>query len=643
MKLINNKLYLTFTELTSLGIAKTTLTDAKLNQRDCWSFITDPSDHRAVLIEYESLKDKYKALVVAKYGDPYKHNAFTELRKHLRTDAKAYEFYSNCPTDHRDRYTKAAEWLNLIIAFTTKGSKDELKKLGMKAPDFWQTVAAILEMDKVYLPYEYTRLVRTRNKYLATGYECLITKKDGNNNARKITPESGEWLIARFANPVHRINLPQLLVEYNERALGLGLKPLKSEQALYTYLYSKAVIQKWYGARYGELKAKEKFGYKIKTILPSMRDALWYSDGTKFNYYDAVGKLKPGYIVYEVIDVYSEVMLGYCIARSENYEAQYHAFKMAIQYAGQKPYELRYDNQGGHNKLNNEGFLDKLARLSLNTKPYNGSSKTIEALFGHFQQQIQNEDWYYTGQNITARKASSRANMEFIVANQRSLPTIEELTITYELKRTKWNNGLHSKYNRPRAELYQESVNPACKPVDYLEMVELFWLTKPTPITYFNHGITVQVSNEKYEYEVLKGGMPDKDFRRKYIDAKFIVKYDPMDMSHIRLYVDNGAGLEFIAEASPRITVKRAIQEQEPGHALKIRGLLDFADQERIDRHESIQETMAKHEMHPENYGLVYPKIKGVNKAKRDKSLGEVFKEQSLVDALDNETYEDLM
>ena len=43
--------------------------------------------------------------------------------------------------------------------------------------------------------------------------------------------------------------------------------------------------------------------------------------------------------MYEVVDAYSEVLLGYYISDNEDYIAQYHAFRMAIQTSRYKPYE----------------------------------------------------------------------------------------------------------------------------------------------------------------------------------------------------------------------------------------------------------------------------------------------------------------
>lgn len=112
-----------------------------------------------------------------------------------------------------------------------------------------------------------------------------------------------------------------------------------------------------------------------------MRDALWYGDGTKLNLYykDEDGKVRTT-SVYEVIDAYSECLLGFCISDSEDYEAQYMSYRMAIQVSGHKPYEIVYDNQGGHKKLENQEFFKKLCHIHRTTTPYNGASKTIENL-----------------------------------------------------------------------------------------------------------------------------------------------------------------------------------------------------------------------------------------------------------------------
>ncbi|BDW76495.1 hypothetical protein BFINE_22900 [Bacteroides finegoldii DSM 17565] len=180
------------------------------------------------------------------------------------------------------------------------------------------------------------------------------------------------------------------------------------------------------------MKAHQRYDRKHRTILPSRRDSLWYGDGTKLNlYYRDENGNKCTTSVYEVVDAYSEVLLGYYISDNEDYIAQYHAFRMAIQTSRYKPYEIVCDNQGGHKKNAALGLFSKISRIHRPTAPYNGESKTIENIFYRFQSQVLKKRFGFTGQNITAKRDTSRPNLEFINANIDSLPTLEELKEQY--------------------------------------------------------------------------------------------------------------------------------------------------------------------------------------------------------------------
>ena len=71
----------------------------------------------------------------------------------------------------------------------------------------------------------------------------------------------------------------------------------------------------------------------------------------------------------------------------------------------------------------------------------------------------------FTGQNITAKRDTSRPNLEFINANIDSLPTLEELKEQYAAAREQWNSMKHPATGIPRIEMYNTSVNEATDPV----------------------------------------------------------------------------------------------------------------------------------------------------------------------------------
>ena len=305
-------------------------------------------------------------------------------------------------------------------------------------------------------------------------------------------------MVAQWMNQVDQVtSVDHLFERYNRHAETDGWKQLKSSLTVRNYLYRPEIERIWYAHRYGELKAKEKYQRQNRTILPSRRDSLWYSDGTKLNYYYRTPESKTATCqVYEVMDVYSETLLGYHISQVENFEAQYHAYKMAIRTSGYKPYEIKYDNQGGHRKGENSDFLLNIARHAIRTAPYNGKSKTIESVFGRFQAQFLRRDWFFTGQNVTATKEESHANLEFILANQDLLQSLEEIKDTYSRRREEWNNAPHPATGVPRMEMYRQSVNEETVKVGVLEMLDMFGATTQRASAYTSAGIEIQVQKK---------------------------------------------------------------------------------------------------------------------------------------------------
>ncbi|MCO5229587.1 MAG: hypothetical protein M9958_00385 [Chitinophagales bacterium] len=571
-----------------IGMYKRTLEQALWRGSKSFIVIKDPEDKRRILVEYDSLKPSLKEKAQLWLGEcPHTYYRKSWIKSYITPDAYARRFFTthqvygqHLSIEDQESYYTAVLWLNMIAKLSK--SKSLLKANNCTVTQFWDTVCTMIDKEGIRLPSNYSRLSKKIRDYGIKNYATVIKSHNfSSSNATKINDEVADWLVAQYSLP-NKPNIEYILHHYNIEATAKGWKAIKDASTIYKFLYRKDVVQLWFGARHGHREADERYGYTLRTKLPTLRDALWYSDGTKLNFFDSTGKLKASYMVYEVMDVYSEVFLGYHISKSEDHIAQYHSYKMAFQTSGFKPHETRTDNQSGHKKIGS--FMDKLAHHNIRTQAYNGKSKTIESAFGRFQQGFMSELWFYTGQNITAKKLDSRANMEFIIANIMHLPTQDQIKQIYAEYRSKWNNAKHPKADKTRFELYLNSYNPKTEKVDYLDMVELFWLDSPKPITYYNHGITIEIGKTKYEYEILKEGMPDSEFRRQYIGQKFIVKHDPDNMDHVRLYLQTDKGLQFVTIAEPRLVVPRAMQDYQPGDAQMIRSLLGVRADENKQR-----------------------------------------------------------
>lgn len=594
MKYVNNILTLSLEDWKQAGLS---IDQYKKSKKRELMKASRSAPGKPAAIHYETIPDRFKEIIIDHFGDPYTYLKEQGFKQHLKTDYVAFEHYSNYQTesgqylsaDIIDQYTMAATWLNLLHDFTKPGNMGFYKSLGcVSKREFYDLFIRHAIGSKVRLPLNYSRLRAKLRQYLPEGsgnpcYDTLISGKLGNSNRTKITGDVADWLIAQYSLPI-KMDIEQVWLRYNKIARSRGWQDISDPSSIYKYLMKPSVKRKWYGPRHGMIKhAKEQYRYPLKTVLPTHRDALWYSDGTKLNFYAQNGsKVVASYTVYEVMDAYSEVLLGYHISETEDHQAIYNAFKMAIKNSGHKPYEIRYDNQGGHRKLENQSFLGKLPRVGFATQPYNGKSKTIESMFGRFQKQIMKNFWFFTGQNITAKKIDSRANMEFVLANKKALPTVEEAFEIYAQCRDEWNNGLHHKYNKPRAELYTTSTNPESRPITELDMVELFWIQSAKPITYRNDGLTITYKGDTRYFEVLTAEeLPDKAFRKEHIGDKFLVKFDPEDWSHVRLYVEDPSGsIRFVAVAQPRLEVPRAMIDRNPGDGERISKYLEIGKQE---------------------------------------------------------------
>ena len=401
-----------------------TKSGAKLLRRGCRS--------TTALIEFESLPQKYRQIFHELHGDPKKIVGRDWMLEDMEHDYDAVKFYrehplpdgQHLPLDAQVEYAATASVLNVL--HHTLNNRIALRRaLGNSTMGLWPTLAAAVERlpkDRWphLLPANHRRLksdwydpfFKKGDKQVLRDYEAIISDKFGRRNAEKVNECGQLWLVARWADQVKRMpSHKQLMAAYNVEAEAKGWKPIKDVKTIGNFLNREDIQSLWFAHRHGEQKARNRFEYKHRTILPSMRDSLWYSDGTKLNYKyldiyindkgQTVKQIKTT-TVYEVMDSYSECLLGCAFGDVENYEVQFKAYKETFRFTMTKAFQITTDNQGGHKKL--KEFFGRLAHLCIPTKPYNGPSKTIENVFGRFQMDYLKRDWFFTGQNVGAKK-----------------------------------------------------------------------------------------------------------------------------------------------------------------------------------------------------------------------------------------------
>ena len=579
------------------------------------------------LIEYASLPARFKERFVAKYGNP--EDMLNRDKDALRMDMEAREFFENYELSDGS-HIKSSKIQEYVINASVLNRLFELSNLqrsrrnmsGNSTPICWEAIYNscdnLRNAYKHTLPRNRSRLREKLRTYKAEGYSCLVSGKLTNGNAMKITTEACRQIIAlkRSKTPVYTNQ--QLFEIFNEIATRKGWKPLKSISALVAFLNRPEIEIQWKDAQLGDKAAKMLYARQNSTILPSVRDALWYGDGTKLNLYYKTfqgGKWVPASLqVFEVVDASSEVLLGYNISNVENFESMYEAYRNAIEFSGHLPEELVFDNQGGTKRADASEWLKKISRLSRPTQPYNGPSKTIENIFSRFQSQVLHQFWFFTGGNVTAKSDRSKQDMDFIMANIQNLPTYQELVELYPKLRDQWNNMPHPKHLVPRIQYYMSAENAQAVVVNDAVTRDLFWITAPRPCTFTAYGLVITIKGQKYQYEVLdKEGFPDLDWRAKNTGRQFYVSYDPREMSTVRLYTKDDYGYQFVTEAKPYIQIHRALRDQTEAERSFIRKMEEAIKDDRVRRQLDSVALELEFGTAPEQSGLARPGLKGVS------------------------------
>ena len=582
MEMYGNTLCVSFAELVGGGLISRP-TYKKYIREGRLTVMQRGGNGREALVAYKSMPDSLRAAYDERYKEARKEMERKEHERYVSTqirfDAEAVRFFKEykpaISTGRQLEYILNAQVMNEMARVEKQRDAEHRKGGFARRAETWNSVLLTCERLREAtghtLPKNAARLREKFNAYKREGYGVLVNANTGNSAARRIGKKEGALLLKLKRSKFPQYTDEQLFEEYNRQARLRGLKTIKSPATAHNYLYAPEIMVWWYAAVYGEREFKNRYMPTFDTVLPSMPDSLWYSDGTKLNlYYKAYDERLKRWTarttdVYEVMDACSEMFLGYHIGDGENFYTQYQAYRMALTQWKVKPYEIVTDNQGGHKKLESQGFFKKICRLHKTTMPHNGQSKTIESAFGRFQQQVLHKLYNFTGQNVTARKLSSRANIDLITANIDALPTLDELKRQYAECREEWNGSVHptSPTGLTRKEMYTSVENPKAQRLDGYEAHEIFMLFSQRPVEYTREGFCFELDKREYRYMVYTDcGDVDMGFHLQNIGRRFLYRYDPEDMTRIELWAVTDTGAKYAATATPKTSVHRATQER---------------------------------------------------------------------------------
>lgn len=558
MKLVESVLYLEFDEAVQAGIStEGYLRKAKSVGSSSFTFINDPSDKRKVLIQFETLKPEHKALVEARFGNPYDRLAKEPIKKMVFRDVRAEEFYLSyrydenkaLPIEAVHKYTQAASWLNMLVK--AKTSKKEIKSLlNLSVADFFLKVFDIIREDGIELPTSYRRLTERMIDYGEKGYSCLVSKHFGNQRAKKVSTELAESLLLELLSLPYHDDVV-ICRKYNEWAANNAHEVITPSAVGRWRRANSHLID---GSRKGSKVWYNTHGKQIMRKRPSAPLLLVGSDDNDLDLYfqdETVNKKGHFTINYfhrfkliVVMDAFNDYVLGYAQANTVTAELVKLAFIDAMHHIKQLtgawhlPHQLQTD-RWGNGTLSD--FYKSLAIYTPATARV-ARAKYIERAFGNQWHRLLKFYPNYAGHNITAK---GKINEDHLAIMKKDFPAKEHSQGQIE----HFINGLRNLVNENTGlskqqewlQAFKASSKSQERVITDLQFLHLFGHVHQYSNTITNKGITPTLNGIERTYEIPEAYYLDT------VGKNVQVIYDPLDFS--RVLITDGKQLRFIAHS----------------------------------------------------------------------------------------------
>lgn len=554
MKLISGHIWLEFSEMVSVGVNEVTIKVAKMRQSSNWTFINDPQDKRKVLIKYTDLKDNYKMMVVAKFGEPSKYIASEIIKPYLTSKDEDIQMIRNYTYDdgkylqdeYRAQCIESCKYLHLLDRTTVAQAK---KLFGYNdKQSFNEAIIQLIIAGNVRLPKKERTLLNKLKEYRNNGALCVIDDRVGNQNSRKVGKGDESDVQLAFLHELRRkhnnLNFEQLTEMYNLAATASGWQKVTSKTVENNVKVGKMNLTT-YAGRYGKRETDNKLlphnkrqkssaplyyltidGWDVELAYQQRETVMRNGKKTEITTYD--NRL----VVVVVLDAFNKYPLGYAIGERENVELIKQAMRNAITHVREmtgeyfKPWQLQSDHYGIKQLTD---FYADLTKHFTPAEVGNAKSKIIEPYFKHLNTSFCQWQRNWTGFGMQARK-ENQVNREFTNLIKKDFPDkfgcIEQIRNMIQIERNakqdEWINAFKQLSNDNKMALSR---------IEYLQL-----LGKATAKNTINgYGLTPTINGKVMAYDTLV----DDTFRHLQ-HIRWTVLYDDNDLSNVLAVANKG-------------------------------------------------------------------------------------------------------
>ncbi|MBS1642744.1 MAG: hypothetical protein JST94_11940 [Bacteroidetes bacterium] len=513
---------------------------------------------RQVLIEYETMPELYKNLVINVYGDPYKYAALEPLRLLIKPDVKAIEFFDRyelpdgrlLKDELKRRYIKQAAIMGMID-FSYLNKKWLKKEIKIGLSQLFEVIVKMKEAKDCGLHISSRKLIDRYNKWKTNKYEGLISGRVGNQNRAKVTPQLEKLILSLYVQE-NKPYAQDALDDFNAFMNGTKeIVDIESGELLYPVMFldkngetielskttvwniinnptNKIIVDKLrlsslefnnrhrpYASRYAPMFAFSKLTMDDRSIPFKMEDGsrAW---------------------TYIIADVASQCIVGRSYSRSsedgsgKNRElfasAMNNMFRLMVNNGFGMPAEIEVEHHISNTftgKINDEGVFapdlltnDYLFPFVTFCNPANPQQKRAEHIIRQIKYQFEKNIDGFQGRPF-AKQDANRLNSD----KKSTRYSFNEIVANIEAVINEWNNQMHPDQNKyaglTRWQVLEQHQNPQLTKPYLPAIAKYIGISRPstinrTEVKAFNKKFIVPASMLKNNTTVNAFAIPDK-------------------------------------------------------------------------------------------------------------------------------------
>lgn len=260
-------------------------------------------------------------------------------------------------------------------------------------------------------------------------------------------------------------------------------------------------------ARHGNDYYKKHLLTYIPTERLTYSHSLFCGDGSGLFAYRYSKKGELNYMnLYAMLitDVATGYIAGWSVAPEgwhyESPDMVRSAVKMAVAAGGnQTMFEFISDNHGAFTKAESKEWLRDVFRCVRTIEPHNSQANPAETYFRLFKNSTlrSQKNFVRTSHNASI---SNRANLDSVGVWQ--YPTYSEAIEQLKERIEKWNNTVRPNQDRTPAELFAQTKNPNCLPIDPIQLRKIFGTRTKSELTRCRGFVMVGPKGRETQYEI---------------------------------------------------------------------------------------------------------------------------------------------